>query len=208
MGLMQLLQQTIFTGFVETTVAYNSLSIFFDPLLVAQQYNQSPLSFVSAWLHRHAAAFDTTQFPAIGRELEIPVCYAYPFSPDLDAVAKYHEVSTEEIIYAHLSTVYHVFMVGFSAGFPYLGPLPKFLETPRKASAALHVAAGSVGLAGLQTGIYSFNSVGGWNIIGRTPLRVFDIHDPALCLLQPGDSVRFSSIDAPTFYYLNQYANS
>ena len=82
-----------------------------------------------------------------------------------------------------------------------------FLETPRKTAPALQVPAGSVGIAGRQTGIYPFTSPGGWNIIGRTPLRMFNINDSEHCLLKTGDTVTFSAIDKQTFYYLNQYAD-
>ena len=98
-------------------------------------------------------------------------------------------------------------MVGFSPGFPYLGMLPDELHIPRKSRPALVVAPGSVGIAGRQTGIYPFETPAGWYVIGRTPVRLFNFSDSQRCLLNAGDSVRFSAIDLETFKYLNQYEN-
>ncbi|ULQ51651.1 5-oxoprolinase subunit PxpB [Flavihumibacter fluvii] len=208
MGLMEFVRNHSFPGFQDISIAYNSITIFYDPVIVYQNFRQSPISFVEQWLHSKATTFIFDSILPSGREHIIPVCYEPPFSPDLEAVAAFHNASPEEIVLAHQSTSYYVFMVGFSPGFPYLGLVPVFLETPRKASPALRVPAGSVGIAGRQTGIYPFTSPGGWNILGRTPLRVFNINDPDLCLLKAGDTVIFSPIDAKTFYYLNQYADS
>lgn len=208
MGLMDRIAADPFEGFLEQSIAYNSLSVFYDPLVVYRRYGQSPQEWVTNWLSGLASQFSETGQVHTGREHTIPVCYEWPFAPDLDAVAAYHGVTADEIVAGHHHQPYYVFMVGFSPGFPYLGILPPFMETPRKSSPSLQVRAGSVGLAGRQTGIYPFDSPGGWNIIGRTPLRLFTINEAELCLLRPGDTVRFSPIDKQTFYYLNQYADT
>jgi inhibitor of KinA len=207
MQLLACIVHAPFEGFQDISIAYNSLTVFYDPVKVFQRTGENPFTYAAHWLHKTATSLDKATAP-LGKEHVIPVCYEPPFSTDLDAVAQYHNASPEEIVYGHQSTPYYVFMVGFTPGFPYLGLLSPFLDTPRKSTAALRVRAGSVGIAGRQTGIYSFDSPGGWNIIGRTPLRLFNINDPSLCLLKAGDTVRFSAIDKQTFYYLNQYADS
>lgn len=207
MQLLVRIADSPFEGFQDISIAYNSLTVFYDPVKVFECSGESPFTYVERWLHKTAAGLDGVSAPP-GKEHIIPVCYEPPFSPDLEAVALYHNVSADEIVYGHQSTSYYVFMVGFTPGFPYLGLVSPFLDTPRKLTAALQVRAGSVGIAGRQTGIYSFNSPGGWNIIGRTPILLFNINDPSLCLLKAGDTVRFSAIDKQTFYYLNQYEDS
>ncbi|MBZ5859035.1 5-oxoprolinase subunit PxpB [Flavihumibacter profundi] len=208
LGLLTEVRQTGFEGLLDVSIAYNSLSVFFDPGLVSRRYRQSPQAFVFQWLDELAARERVEVGPVMGKEHILPICYDPPFSPDLDTMAAFHNCSREEIIYLHQSQPYYVFMVGFSPGFPYLGIVPERLDTPRKATPALKVPAGSVGIAGRQTGIYPFESPGGWNIIGRTPIRMFNILDPDLCLLQAGDRVLFSPIDQQTFNYLNQYADT
>lgn len=208
MGLMNELALNPFEGFQEQSISYNSMSVFYDPLRVFRFYKTSPQIFVTNWLDEFARRYNRQPIQAVAREHIIPVCYDWPFAPDLDAVASFHDVTPDEIIAAHCHQSYYVFMVGFSPGFPYLGILPPFMETPRKSTPTLKVRAGSVGIAGRQTGIYPFDNPGGWNIIGRTPLRLFNIDDPGLCLLRAGDTVNFSVIDKQTFYYLNQYADT
>jgi inhibitor of KinA len=207
MDVIHRIWQHPFTGFIDCSVAYNSLSIFFDPQVVHEHYKRSPLSFTTNWL----TDLVNQEFPEVDltsvKEQLVPVCYEAPYSPDLVHVALHCGKTISEIIDIHTSQAYHVFMIGFSPGFPYLGMLPESLKTSRKPSPSIKIAAGSVGIAGLQTGIYPINSPGGWNIIGRTPIRMFDVNDPGVSFFQTGDLVRFSPIDAETFNYLNQYEN-
>ena len=116
------------------------------------------------------------------------------FAPDLDDVARFSNLSRAEIIKLHTAKTYRVFMLGFIAGFAYMGTLPDQLNSTRKASPRLKVPAGSVGLAGLQTGIYPTEAPGGWQIIGRTPLDIFDPQRDQPTLLLPGDQVSFRPI--------------
>ncbi|MBX6395501.1 MAG: 5-oxoprolinase subunit PxpB, partial [Alicyclobacillaceae bacterium] len=134
-----------------------------------------------------------------GRLVEIPVCYGGEFGPDLAYVADYHGLTPERVIEIHSSTEYRVYMIGFAPGFPYLGGLSPELATPRKTSPRLTIPAGSVGIAGNQTGVYSVSTPGGWQIIGRTPLVLFrpDLHPPSL--LKAGDRVRFYPISREEF---------
>jgi len=129
----------------------------------------------------------------------IPVCYDPELAPDLIAVADHPKMSPEEVVRLHSSASYLVYFLGFSPGFAYLGGLPEALHTPRLATPRIAVAPGSVGIAGSQTGIYPIASPGGWRLIGRTPLRMFDPEATPPTRLQPGDCVKFSSIDRATF---------
>ena len=126
--------------------------------------------------------------------IEIPVVYGGEYGPDLAWVASYHKATPENIIRRHTQTGYRVYMIGFIPGFPYMGELPENLETPRKKTPRTAVPRGSVGLAQKQTGIYPAQSPGGWQIIGRTPLKLFDPLKNPPSLLEMGDRVRFFRI--------------
>ena len=125
--------------------------------------------------------------------MRIPVCYGGKFGPDLEEVANHAGLSAEEVILRHTAPDYHVYMLGFRPGFPYLGGLDPAIACPRRATPRQTVEQGSVGIAGAQTGVYPEPSPGGWNLIGRTPLKLFD--EKALSLIHPGDTVRFERID-------------
>jgi len=129
----------------------------------------------------------------------IPVCYDDEFGPDLIAVAEHANMSAEEVVRWHSSASYLVYFLGFSPGFAYLGGLPDVLHTPRLATPRTSVPAGSVGIAGSQTGIYPIKSPGGWRLIGRTPVRMFDPEAIPPTRLQPGDLVKIFPIDRATF---------
>ena len=116
--------------------------------------------------------------------------------PDLDAVAAYHGLTDEEVIRLHTGTAYRVYMIGFTPGFPYMGQLPEALDTPRRETPRTHIPKGSVAIAQRQTGIYPVVSPGGWQIIGRTPLELFDPLQNKPSLMVMGDEVRFTSITA------------
>lgn len=140
------------------------------------------------------------------RRVEIPVCYGGEFGPDLEEVARTHALSTAEVIARHGASAHVVHMLGFAPGHPYIAGLDKRLAMPRRATPRLKVPAGSVAVAGTQSTIYSLETPGGWNLIGRTPLRLFTPeHDPP-CLLQPGDEVRFVAIPAKQFAAMHEAA--
>ena len=126
-----------------------------------------------------------------GRHIEIPVHYGGERGGDLSDVAKFHQTTPERIIQMHSEPIYTVYMIGFQAGFPYLGGLPENLHTPRRASPRAVVPAGSVGIGGVQTGIYPFSSPGGWQLIGYTKQALFDKNQVQPTLLQAGDTVKF-----------------
>lgn len=142
----------------------------------------------------HAPSFQNTQIIR-----EIPVCYHPSLAPDLEAVALLHNLSIEELIHIHTATTYRVYMNGFLPGFAYLGILDEKIATPRLSNPRTHVPAGSVGIAGQQTGVYPVASPGGWNIIGRTPLALLLPEQEPPCLLVPGNFVQFKAIDLHHF---------
>ena len=170
--------------------AYTTVLVDFDPLRMTHE----ELVTIA-----HELITQEIEGEQASRIVEIPVCYGGEFGVDLHFVAEHAGLSTEEVIRLHSSASYLVHFLGFSPGFGYLGGLPKQLQCPRMESPRTKVAAGSVGIAGMQTGVYPFESPGGWRIIGRTPLRMFDPLAETPTLLQPGDTVRLTSIDEAAF---------
>ncbi len=129
----------------------------------------------------------------------IPVCYGSEFGPDIDTVAKQNKLMHEEVVKIHSGLDYRIYMLGFTPGFPYLGGMDKRIETPRLEKPRTKIRAGSVGIAGGQTGIYPIDSPGGWQIIGRTPLMLFDKEKESPILLEAGSYIRFKPIDMETY---------
>jgi len=179
---------------------YASLLIDFDPL----QLTHDELSSV---VQQMAPASESlADGPA--NVTAIPVCYDIEFGLDLADVAERAGLSLEEVVRLHSSPTYVVYFLGFTPGFAYLGGLPDILRMPRLASPRPAVAGGSVGIAGSQTGIYPFGSPGGWRLIGRTPLRMFDPEATPPTRLQPGDRIQFSPIDRATFRDMSSRAGA
>jgi inhibitor of KinA len=189
--LLRLLESEPIRGVRNLHPAYSSLLIKFDALTLRQDELQ-------ATLRDYLGRLDSVQLPP-PRQVEIPVCYGGEFGPDLADVAALHSLTPEQAIEAHASTAYTVCFLGFAPGFAYLAGLPDALATPRLATPRRRVPAGSVGIAGHQTGVYPFSTPGGWRLIGRTPLRMFRAERPGMCLLAIGDRVRFTSISREQF---------
>ena len=139
-----------------------------------------------------------------GAPVEIPVLYGGPWGPDLEEVAAHCGMTPEQVIAAHSAPCYRIYMLGFTPGFPYLGGMDPRLATPRRKEPRIRIPAGSVGIAGSQTGVYPIESPGGWQLIGRTPLRLFDLGSDPRILLQAGRSIRFVPIDEPTYHRLER----
>lgn len=173
-------------GIHETVPGYCSLMVVFDPLALTEQE-------ITAWIERVLSVSEGIP-PAEARHLRIPVCYGGPYGPDLEWVAGFHAISPEEVVRIHTSVLYMVYLIGFTPGFSYLGELPEALDTPRKETPRTRVPTGSVGIAQRQTGIYPAESPGGWQIIGRTPLRMFDPSRWPPTLLEAGDRVEFFDV--------------
>lgn len=130
---------------------------------------------------------------------DVPVCYDGTYGPDLQAVADWSGCSPSEVVARHSATEYRVFMIGFLPGFAYLGTVDDRIAAPRRAAPRLKVPAGSVGIAGRQTGVYPLESPGGWQIVGRTPIGMFDPRRQPPVRMQAGDRVRFVPIDPTEF---------
>lgn len=138
------------------------------------------------------------------RVVEIPVCYGGEMGQDLEEVARLHGITAEDVIALHASGLYAVFFLGFVPGFAYMGELPETLRTPRLATPRKEVVAGSVGIAGRQTGVYPFATPGGWRLLGRTPLKLFQKDRAGMCLLRLGDRVKFVAISRERFAELDK----
>jgi inhibitor of KinA len=185
-------------GIVDQVPAFVSVGVHYDPAQIATAGGISPYEAIVAELERVLASVRPEALPP-ARGVEIPVCYGGELGPDLAEVARYHGLTTDEVIRLHSAGDYVVHMVGFMPGFAYLGGLPEQLATPRRAVPRTAVPAGAVGIGGQQTGVYPLESPGGWNLIGRTPLAIFDIARSSPTLLETGDRVRFRAIDRETY---------
>nr|WP_315421222.1 5-oxoprolinase subunit PxpB [uncultured Pedobacter sp.] len=200
----QLLLQNPFPGFITTVPAYTTLTVFFDPLSVMLSDLPGEVCFekVSAYLNE-IAQIKREKSKVIADKVVIPVCYGGNFGPDLSTVARTNNLSETEVIDIHTDGEYVVFMIGFVPGFAYMGGMDTRLSTPRKEVPNAKISAGSVGIAGNQTGIYPMETPGGWQVIGRTPLKMFDVTRSQPSLLKGGDLVTFKSVDIDEF---NAYA--
>lgn len=180
-------------GVLDVFPAFGSVAVFFD---VAQIRSYSLLC---AELRAIAAATAKSASPEPPRTVKIPVCYGGEFGPDLAEVATHAAAPAEEVIRLHSAADYQVHAIGFMPGFAYLGGLPRQLHTPRRATPRAKVPAGAVGIGGSHTGVYPRSTPGGWNLIGRTPLRLFDPTAREPALLRAGDRVKFTPISPAEF---------
>jgi KipI family sensor histidine kinase inhibitor len=181
--------------------AYAAVAVFFDPDAVAAEA-------VRDWLLAQCAVDAPDHRSDATRIVEIPVRYGDDCGADLDTAAAELGIAREALIARHCAPLYTVAMLGFAPGFPYLLGLDPDLALPRLATPRTRVPAGSVGIGGAQTGIYPCESPGGWRLIGRTPLRLFDAQRTTPSLLAPGDRVRFVAIDDARFAMLAAQAEA
>lgn len=189
----QELERAALPGVIELAPAYATVGVFFDP---ARTELDALRTEIEDALRKMEPA---PSHAGSGSTIEVPVCYENEFAPDLRAVAWHANLSIEEVVQRHASASYRVSCVGFTPGFPYLSGLPAELATPRRDSPRKRIPPGSVGIGGTQTGIYPSVSPGGWNIIGRTPLRLFDVQREPPALFHAGDRVRFRRISREEF---------
>lgn len=178
-----------FIGFTEAVPAYASLTIFYEVIQVRNAYPEAPTAYALVKNYVNEALENiTTTISTSPILIEIPVIYD---GEDLAFVAAYNHLSAEEVIEIHTEATYRVYMMGFLPGFAYMGGMDVRIATPRRPSPRTKVPAGSVGIAGQQTGIYPLESPGGWQLIGRTTVKLFDIDAPNPTLLKAGDLVKF-----------------
>lgn len=174
---------------LELIPTYHSVTVLYRPNVSYQEM----LNLVEE-VYYQSLNKDTIVNGDLIRRVEIPVCYGEEFGPDLEYVAKYNGLSTKEVIDRHSAPEYLIYMLGFMPGFPYMGGLDPKLATPRLSRPRSLVPQGSVGIAGQQTGLYPLTSPGGWQLIGRTPLSLFDAKVEPPTFLLSGDRVKFVPI--------------
>ncbi|KXX68543.1 5-oxoprolinase subunit PxpB [Flammeovirga sp. SJP92] len=177
-------------GIKSISPAYNSITLMFDPLVTS-------FDALKEKVENLEIDSNTT---ADQKVVEIPVCYDSSLGLDIEEVAQSKNIAIDEIIHLHTAPHYTVYMLGFSPGFMYLGGLNPQLFIPRKKTPRLQIPAGAVGLADQQTGIYPSATPGGWQIIGQTPLPIFQVNEKPL--VQMGDQIKFKPIDLDTFHQL------
>jgi inhibitor of KinA len=186
-------------GVVETVPTFRSLMVYYDPLVTSRAALERAIGDL----------LDREHTPRSGARLwNVPACYEGEFAPDLPEVARLTGLTTDAVVALHSRTQFHVYMLGFLPGFPYMGDLPAELALPRRADPRLRVPAGSISIATSLTAIYPYESPGGWHLIGATPIRLFDTGRPRQALLAPGDAVRFQPIDRHSFISIRRAVES
>jgi inhibitor of KinA len=196
----ELLLRSPFPGFVTTTPAYATLTVFYDPAITgaSELPGADCVKKISGYI-THLLIENEEAGLSAGNTIIVPVCYGGTYGPDLSDVAKYNQISIDEVVRLHSGGIYKVYMIGFLPGFSYLGGMAPQLATPRKATPRRCVPAGSVGIAGQQTGVYPLESPGGWQLIGQTPISMFNFKRSAPALLKAGDTVKFKPISVDQF---------
>lgn len=195
---MRMVSDAKVSGIIEAVPSYCSIVIYFDPFKITRASLRNQLEILLADLQLNKLG------NLVRRVVHIPVCYGGVLGPDLDYVAKYTGLMTEQVIKLHAGQPYLVYMLGFTPGFPYLGGLSDLLIVPRQEKPRSRVPVGSVGIGGNQTGFYPIESSGEWWLIGRTPLKAFDPTRSEPFLLAPGDYVQFESITLEQYFSIRQ----
>lgn len=195
--LCEYLENNPFHGLVEYIPYFTSVSIIYDPLKI------NPFEKVREKLESILSSLD---FSSEYEEhiVEIPVCYGNEYGPDIEYVAEVNNISVNEVIDIHSKGKYLVYMIGFAPGFPYLGGMSEKIATPRRKTPRTAVPKGSVGIAGMQTGVYPLETPGGWQIIGRTPIKLFDAESKEKTLLKCGDIIKFYPISCEEYLKLKE----
>ena len=174
----------------EVVPTYRSATVHYRPEVLSYEELKHLLAPLA-----QGSAEEAEELPVV----EIPGCYGGEYGPDLLEVAQHCSLTPEEVIARHTAPTYRIYMLGFTPGFPYLGGMDPSIAAPRRKEPRIHIPAGSVGIAGEQTGVYPIVSPGGWQLIGRTPLRLFDPQKEQPFLLSAGAGIRFVPIDEETF---------
>jgi KipI family sensor histidine kinase inhibitor len=190
------LQAAALPGVRDVVSTYRTVAVHFDPL-------RTDYSRLVERIETEARSLGAVD--AAGNDpIPVPVCYGGEFGPDLDAVAAFGGITAAEAVRIHTAPTYRVFMLGFLPGFTYMGTVDERIAAPRLSTPRVSVAPGSVGIAGAQTGIYPLRTPGGWCVVGRTPLRPFDLKRGDPFMFKPGDAVRFEAVDAAEYNRLEQ----
>lgn len=185
------LEEAKLPGIRELVPTYCTVMVHYDPAVWGFEELAKQLTALADRLEASSAGESDL--------VEIPVLYGGEAGPDLNFVAEHNGLTPEEVIRRHTAPSYLVYMLGFTPGFPYLGGMDESIAAPRLKTPRVRIPAGSVGIAGTQTGVYPINSPGGWQLIGRTPLRLFDMEGENKFLLKAGQRVRFVPIDEAEF---------
>jgi len=189
-----------FEGFVEYVPYFTSVSVIYNPLKIK---SDSPFKFLKSILEEILLNLD---FSSSYEEniVEIPVCYGGDLGPDIEEVAELNKLTVDEVIKIHSEGRYLVYMIGFAPGFPYLGGMSEKIAAPRRETPRLAIPEGSVGIAGIQTGVYPIETPGGWQLIGRTPIKMFELNGKPKSFLKSGDIARFYPISYNEYLKLKE----
>ena len=190
-GCAEAIQAASLAGIRDVVPTYRSVAVYFDPLRTDQD---ALIRCIEAAAEQPLSPESAARVP-----VRIPVCYGGELGPDLASVASFAEISEDEVARVHAAGAYRVFMLGFVPGFAYLGIVDKRIAMPRLSTPRVRVPAGSVAIAGVQTGVYSAETPGGWRLIGRTPVKPFDPSRRDPFLMKAGDAVQFYPIERAEF---------
>lgn len=199
-ALARAVEQALGPAVRDVVIGYCSVTVYFDPLDVDPDWLEEEVERIAAALEADAARQ--------GAVVDVPVCYGGEFGPDLADVANFARCSEREVIELHARRQYRVYLIGFVPGFAYMAEVEAKIAVPRRSSPRTAVPAGSVAIAGGQTGIYPAVTPGGWNIIGRSPVKPYEPARAEPFLFRPGDLVRFHQIDPDEFARLARSTDS
>ena len=199
-NMVMAIDENTIKGISEIIPTYRSILIIYDPLLI--EYN----NLIEYLKETYSGLGDSSE--GATRIVELPTVYGGEYGPDIEFVAKHNNLTVEQVIKLHSSTDYLLYMLGFTPGFGYLGGMKKEIETPRLQVPRTKIPAGSTGIAGNQTGIYPIDSPGGWQLIGRTPVKLYDPLATTPILLNAGDYVRFVPISEKEYLKIKKEINN
>lgn len=185
---------------IEIVPSFTTITVFYNPLEALYETVKKELE--------ERIAHASEEVVADSRTIEIPVCYGGEFGPDLEFVAAHNGLTAEEVIHIHTSGTYSVHMIGFAPGFPFIGGMSEKIAAPRRNSPRQRIPERTVGIAGMQTGVYPIETPGGWQLIGRTPLRLFRPEQKIPSLLRAGDRIIFREISKDDYYAWEEAADA
>jgi len=207
MSLHHLIQNKKIDGILDCIPSYHTLTIVYDVnTFFPKQHNT--IEYLKSFANQMICALETSHSFSENKKssiIKVPVCYDLEFALDLENMSSQKNISIAEIIETHTAKNYDVYSIGFMPGFAYMGIVDDSIQMLRHEKPRVNVPAGSVGIAGVQTGIYPSNSPGGWQIIGRTPFKIFDPNPQILAKFKVGDQIQFYAINKEEFEKLNEY---